>query len=349
MSEEHEAHKEHHEHREERKLELPRRKRKNMFWMVVSGVLFGLLIISMFTSGFTSLSQGQVSGQQAGEKAVKYINEVLLQGKMTATLGDVKDVGDLYNAKISLSGQIFDSYITKDGRLLFPQAVDLTKAAEPATGNNNGATQAKSCEDMPKQDKPTVEIFYMAYCPYGVQAVKGLYPVAKLFGDKVDIQPHFVIYENYQGGSANYCLNNGKLCSMHGVEELKEDIRQACIYKYQKDKFWDYTNCAMTECTLNNINTCWETCADKNNVDKAKVKDCADKEGISLMEAEKALNAKKNVEGSPTIFVNNVPYEGGRAPDQFKENICCGFKTKPSECTQALASGTSPAAGSCAT
>lgn len=345
MAEEHE-HKEHHEsreHKEEHRLEMPRKNKKNDFWMIASGILFLLLIVSMFTNGFASLFKSELSGQEAGDKAIKYVNEVLLRGTMDASIGDIKDVGDLYNMKLNIAGQVFDSYITKDGRLLFPQAVDLNE--EPET--LNGETTATSCEDMPKADKPTVEVYYMSYCPYGVQAMNGMYPVAKLFGDKVDIQPHFVIYENYAGGGSDYCIDNGNICSMHGIEELNEDIRQACIYKYQKDKFWDYTNCAMTECSLNNIKTCWETCADKNNVDKAKVSECFANEGVALMEAEKKLNEEKDVSGSPTIFVNGADYVGGRAPDQFKENICCGFNTEPDECEQQLSTAGATAAGSC--
>jgi hypothetical protein len=350
MAEEHE-HKEHHEHKEEHKLELPRRKRRNNFWTIAAGVLFALLIISMFTNGFTTFTgggtsvRGQIPAKDAGDKAIKYVNTVLLQGQMTGTLGEVTDVGDLYNAKLTIGGQVFDSYITKDGRLLFPQAIDLNKEAANTTTTPPAATA--SCEDMTKTDKPVVEVFYMSYCPYGVQAIKGMYPVAKAFGDKLDIQPHFVIYENYQGGGPNYCIDNGNICSMHGIDELNEDIRQACIYRDQKDKFWDYTNCAMTDCTLQTIKTCWETCADKFKVDKTKVNDCLTKDGVALMTAEKKLNAQKGVEGSPTIFVNGNAYEGGRAPDQYKDNICCGFKTKPAECSQTLGTGAAATTGSC--
>ena len=39
---------------------------------------------------------------------------------------------------------------------------------------------------VPKSDKPLVELFVMAYCPYGTQAEKGLIPVIELLGDKID-------------------------------------------------------------------------------------------------------------------------------------------------------------------
>lgn len=352
MAEEHE-HKEHHEHKEEHKeehkLELPRRRRKNQFWMIASAVLFALLIISMFTSGFTSLFKGggtQLSAQQAGENAINYINDVLLQGQSNATLGAVTDAGNgLYNAKLNVGGQIFDAYITKDGKLLFPQAIDLTTT--PTTTTPTTTQTTTSCADITQTDKPVVQVFYMAFCPYGIQAMTGMYPVAKLFGDKVDIQPHYVIYEDYQGGSADYCANNGTICSMHGINELNEDMRQACIYKYQTDKFWDYTNCVMTTCSVSNVATCWETCADKYSVDKTQLNDCVTNEGADLMTAEKQLDAQKGVEGSPTIFINGADYSGGRAPDNFKTIICCGFNTQPSECNQNLTTGTTAASGNC--
>lgn len=346
MSEEHE-HKPEHEHKSETKHEISSKKKKNMFWTITSGILFALLILSVFTNGFTTLSGkvgsgNDVGSKEASDKTIKYVNEALLQGRMTATVSSIKDVGNLYNVKLNIGGQPVDSYITKDARLFFPQAFDLTKDVASAP-----AQAATSCEDMTKLDKPKVDVFYMSYCPYGVQAMKGMYPVAKLFGDKVDITPHFVVYGDYRGGSAEYCLDNGKLCSMHGVEELNEDIRQACIYKYQKPKFWEYVNCAMTDCSLSNIKTCWETCADKTGVDKKKVNECYDSEGIKLMEAEKKLNTEKDVSGSPTIFVNDEPYEGGRAPDQFKTNICCGFNNEPTECAQSLSTTGATTAGNC--
>lgn len=262
---------------------------------------------------------------------------------MNGTVSDVKDVGDLYNAKLTISGQVFDSYITKDGRLLFPQAIDLNKAATTPTTQPTAAT----CDTTPKTDKPTVQVFYMAFCPYGIQAIEGMAPVAKLLGDKVDIQPHYVIYPNYQGGSADYCMDNGNICSMHGIQELHEDIRQVCVYRDQKDKFWDYTTCVMTDCSVSNVDTCWTTCATKTGIDQTKINDCFTKDGIALMTAEKQLNTDKGVEGSPTIFINGADYSGGRAPDDFKTGVCCGFNTKPSECSQTLTTGAATATGSC--
>jgi len=187
----------------------------------------------------------------------------------------------------------------------------------------------------------------MSFCPYGIQAMKAVGPVANLLGDKAEIEPHFVIYENYAGGGPNYCVENGQLCSMHGIKELNEDIRQACIWKYENDKFWDYTMCVMNDCSLNNIDTCWETCADKAGVDKSRIKECQTDEGVDLMAAEKNLNKKYSVSGSPTMFLNEKPYSGRRTSEDIKNYICCSFKDKPEECNTSLSSSAATTSGGC--
>ncbi len=208
-------------------------------------------------------------------------------------------------------------------------------------------SKSLACEGVAKLDKPNFKLFYMSYCPYGQQAFKSVAQVAELFGNKVEIEPHFVIYENYRGGGDDYCIGDGKLCSMHGIAELNENIREACVYKYDKNKFWDYTLCIMNSCQLSNVGECWETCADEYSIDKDKINTCLDEEGISLMTAERTLDAKYGATGSPTLILNEEKYTGGRAAEDMKTSICCGFKDVPSECSESLADTASQATGSC--
>ena len=203
------------------------------------------------------------------------------------------------------------------------------------------------CERIPKRDKPNFKIFYMSYCPFGIQTMKGFSEVAKLFGDKIEFEPHFVIYENYRGGGADYCIANGSICSMHGIEELNEDIRQACVWKYEKDKFWDYTMCVMNECSLSNIETCWRRCADKVNLNRDKIINCFKDEGATLMEKEKELNREYGVSGSPTMFINDERYRWERTPETFKQYVCCGFNSPPEECKESLSTISTAPAGTC--
>ncbi|MCG2717991.1 MAG: GILT family protein [Nanoarchaeota archaeon] len=333
-----------------RKEKIHMRLKRRYSWKLLSIVLFTLLIASMFTGGFGDFFKPTAKGLDAtAEETLSYINDNILQGQSIATLESVEETDFLYKMTLGISGQEFDSYVSKDGKILCPTAVDLTETPETVTPNTQSpaVTGAAICDNTPKAAKPKVALYYMSYCPYGVQAIQGIAPAIKLLGDSVDFEPHYVIYSNYRGGGPDYCIDDGQLCSMHGIAELNEDIRQACVWKYQNDKFWDYTLCTMDECNLGDIETCWKTCAEKNGVDIDATTTCQTDEGVTLMRAEKALNEKNSVSGSPMIFINDAKYSGGRAAESFKQGICCGFETEPEECDTTLGAATQAATGNC--
>ncbi len=297
-----------------------------------------LLVILAFVSGMVAIggtvATPALSKEAAASKAIDYINTNLLQGQTTATLTSVSESDGLYQISLSISGRTYPSYITKDGKLLFPTVVDMSGQAATTTATNQPAANFAA----PKSEKPNVKMFVMSFCPYGQQAETGLAPVHALLGDKITIEPHFVIYGDYQGGSPQYCISNGTLCSMHGLGEVHEDIRQMCVYKtFGADVFWKYVGKINSDCTAGNIDSCWETVA-KNTagIDLKRLNDCYLNEGLGLARAEKALDEKYGVQGSPTIFVNDVQYNGDRSADAFKQAVCSGFATAPAECAQTV-------------
>lgn len=196
-------------------------------------------------------------------------------------------------------------------------------------------------------NKPQIDFFVMSYCPYGNQAEEGIEPVYQLLKDKAIFNPRYVIYSNYQGGGSNYCLDNGNLCSMHGIQELNQDVRELCVNKYMGISKWFEFALAMNKgCTSQNADTCWEAVATTLKLDIAKIKTCEKDEAVALLTAEKALGDKLKVSGSPTIFIDGDSYSGGRTPEEIKTALCAKFDTKPSECSTALAG---PAAAAAAT
>ncbi len=322
--------------------------KKSSLFLTTTLILLVLLMISILTQGFGLTTCATASS----DNTLLYLYP---QGCKTC---DISNFDDILN-KISSESASYEANFVRSPLVLFPKenqiflvdASDKSSLAKDLcslTADEDLCSLSKQllCEGVAKTDKPNVKLFYMSYCPFGQQAFKSLAQVAALFGDKVDIEPHFVIYENYQGGSSDYCLDNGKICSMHGIKELNEDIREACVYKYDQDKFWNYAVCVMNSCSLQEVDSCWETCADKYSIDKNKIKSCFEEEGITLMRAEKQLDQKYGATGSPTIILNEESYTGGRSPEDFKQAICCGFNTPPEECAEEL-SQTASASGSC--
>ena len=187
--------------------------------------------------------------------------------------------------------------------------------------------------EIPKNEKTNFKFFVMSYCPYANQVEAYLKDVYAELGDKADWEPHYVIYSNYSNGGPDYCIENGLYCSMHGIQELNEDLRELCIWKYEThDKFFDFVTDVNTACTSSNVDTCWEAVASNYGIDTERIKQCQNEEGTALAEAEYELGQKYKVVASPTILINEVEYSGIRSVEAYKAAICSGFISPPPEC-----------------
>lgn len=314
------------------KIKVP----KINFWMISTLVLLVISLILLVRPGVLGTGpSGAVvlSANDAANKAIDYINKNLVQsGQATfVSVGDFTSY--LYKVTTNYQGSDIDIYVSKDGQLLFVSSpLDMTKTSNTTT------TQAPSFNPN-KTEIPNVKFFVMSFCPYGNQAEEGLGPALRLLGSKVTWEPHYVIYSNYGSGYPDYCLDkDNKYCSMHGIQELNQDVRELCVYKYAKDKWWDFVDAVNANCTAQNVDTCWIPIATKVGLDVKKIQDCQANEATTLLAAEVALSEQYGVQGSPSVFVNDAQYNGGRTPDAYKQAICSAFVTAPSECSQTLSS-----------
>ena len=101
-------------------------------------ILMAVAIVFVLITGIIVLMNLGPSDQTIAKSSVDYINKNLLQGQATATLGDISRDNGLVKFQITVSGQTFDSYATKDGKLFFPQGFNLKEpynpTPTPATG-----------------------------------------------------------------------------------------------------------------------------------------------------------------------------------------------------------------------
>ncbi len=294
-------------------------------------------------------STATISKTELASKVENYLNGMLSSRGMNAKVSSVNEGKYFMNLTVDvLKGgkpvQQAPVYTTKDGKIIiFGQMMDMSKPLPTPP-----ATPTPKPQKMKKSDVPIVDMYVMAFCPYGRQAESGLGPAIQLLNNSVNFTPHYVIYSGYQGGSDQFCMANGTLCSMHGVQEVHEDARQLCIWEYQKDKWWNYVNEYNKECTSpQQADSCWKGVAEKVGVDTTKVENCFDNEAIDLLKNEYALNQKYGVQGSPTVFINGVMYRGGRGASDYQKAICSAFNTEPAECNQTLSGNAAPASGHC--
>src|SRR3989344_634860 len=98
-------------------------------WKALTGIMVILLLFSIFTDGFqfskdqSSPMEGELSLDEAKIKALDFVNHFLLKPPFTANLVSSQEEDGLYKLTLSVAGDIVDSYMTKDGKLFFPQGL----------------------------------------------------------------------------------------------------------------------------------------------------------------------------------------------------------------------------------
>ena len=197
---------------------------------------------------------------------------------------------------------------------------------------------------LQKTSKPSVELYVMSFCPFGVQAEDAMKPVVELLGNTTDISVRFIV--NVFGNTTD------SVDSLHGPTEAEEDLRQICIMNnYDQTTYWNYVseinkNCKSIYSDRAALDTCWKAAANKTGIDAVDVAQCANSSyAIDLLKQDEAATGAYGVSGSPTFVINGVVVNPDRSPDGIKTAICDAFTTKPAECGTQLSAASSVSAG----
>jgi thiol-disulfide isomerase/thioredoxin len=143
--------------------------------IVIAGLLVaGAVYINQAKDKVEKEIPGILTSQQAAEKAINYINTNLLASGTAASLLNVSEVNGIYKFQIKVANQQYDSYVTKDGKLLFTeQGIDLDKEKnnppeevvkqKVTTIGNFSVSQDEVCKE---NEKPIVYFFGSNGCPH---------------------------------------------------------------------------------------------------------------------------------------------------------------------------------------
>ncbi|MYC76573.1 hypothetical protein F4X10_12485 [Candidatus Poribacteria bacterium] len=153
-----------------------------------------------------------------------------------------------------------------------------------------------------RMGKPTVELFVMSYCPFGVQAEEKIIPIVKRFGDKIDFKLRFIAHEKETPSPKDIT----PFTSLHGYPEVAESIRQLLIAQEFPDQYLDYILCRGKK-----LDKGWEQCAEKLGIDVAKIQRLFDTPEVSeqLFRENIKRAAELGINASPTILVDNHQFQ----------------------------------------
>ena len=150
------------------------KKSKILVYSLIIIIVVGVLIGGGFYIFKKQHKMKVISIKEASEKAVNYINKDLLQGRTTVTLKNAEEESGVYKISLDIRGRKYDSYVSKDGKLFFPQAFDLnsnlsTTGQKPKNQNkkftidNFLVSKDKICRE---NGKPIIYFFGSKSCPH---------------------------------------------------------------------------------------------------------------------------------------------------------------------------------------
>ena len=148
-----------------------------------------------------------------------------------------------------------------------------------------------------RMGKPTLELFVMSYCPFGVQAEEKIIPIVKKFGDAIDFKLQFIAQEKEKPSPQDI----SPFTSLHGYPEVAENIRQLLVAQEYPDRYLDYILCRGKK-----LDKSWEDCAQKLGIDVAKIQALFDAPEAAQRFRENFARAEAlGIKASPTILVDN--------------------------------------------
>jgi len=284
-------------------------------WMVSTVVLFVLAVVLIINGSSLGFVGQPITAAEAGEVLLNLYEDSGAQG---LELDSVQEVSGVYQVNFMYQGSSLPVYITKDGK--------FAGSLSPTVLDGSDSQSEAEPEQIPKSDKPEVELFIMSYCPYGTQAEKGILPVVALLGDKIDFKLRAVHYV------------------LHGDKEDLENKRQICIREEQgQDILNKYLVCILNSTDPQNPADV-DVCADETGVNSAKLQSCMTDKVEDYFAADSALSQGYGVQGSPTLVINGVISSAGRSPSSYLAGICNAFNEAPEECLEELSSS-GPSAG----
>jgi len=290
-----------------------------------------IVLLVFLLAGTLKLSSSNkiIGPKEAGNKVLDMVNKYYIPDKSAKLSGNPIAESGLYKVTLSIRNNPEVFYLTQDGKsLIFPNGiVDIAKFQAEA------AKQQQIIEkEIPKTRKPTVELFIMSLCPYGVKAEKEILPVIKDFGDKIDFKIKFIV--NVRGDSIE------QIGSLHGTDEVKENLRQAAIMRDYPDKFSAYIDkisekSCVISCGEIKLDDYWQKTAGELGMDTDKISSFVfGQDSINLLKENENDAKKYNVDASPTLVINGIKSraisQGAQAVEQV---ICLAFTDLPKQCS----------------
>ena len=283
--------------------------RKISIWKISAALLAVLFIISLVTKGFTGFASS--SPQKTTEKTVEFIKNNFMQPGVDISIVSAEEEKGLYKSKIAIDGQLVDLYITKDGTLFFPQAIDTTKDIPFSGGTQPPSSTTPievSVDDDPVKGEENAPITIVEFsdfqCPFCERFFKETLP---------QIEKEYI-----ETGKVKLVYRDFPLREIHSDAQKAAEAAECAD---EQGKFWEYHNMLFENQEALKIADLKEY-AVTLKLDTQEFNNCLDKsEKAEEVNADSKEGESYGVTGTPAFFINGILVSGARPFEDFQAII----------------------------
>ena len=162
---------------------------------------------ALIAGAFVYINQeggGALSPQEAAEKAIAFINQTI-EEDVTASLVSITDEGEIYKIRLKIQDTEYDSFITKDGKFVFPYGFNLEEQTQEETPVETETPSYTNLDDFAKCLTERGMKFYGSQnCDWCVQE-------KELFGNSMEFINYIECLDEATGGLTAACEAEGIL------------------------------------------------------------------------------------------------------------------------------------------
>ena len=189
--------------------------------------LVGSVVYLIQNTGLKAIRR--IPAQEAANKALVYINENIKERQLTATLIGVSEDKEkgLYKLNLKIGEQELESFISFDGKTLFPNAINLEAVA--AAEVEGGFIKLADQEVCKENGKPIIYYFGSPSCPHCVWEYPIIKEAVAKFGDKISFHDNMneitdnEVFAKYSNGSVPTIVLGCRYYRVGSGEGIGED------------------------------------------------------------------------------------------------------------------------------
>ncbi|CAD8100124.1 unnamed protein product [Paramecium primaurelia] len=201
--------------------------------------------------------------------------------------------------------------------------------------------------DFFQTDKVKYEYWFSSMDQKSYKFLRQFYTFHMQMKDSLEFTPHYTLGRCAQCAKSGFdkrdslCLSGGRYCAadpdgdgpLDGQDAVREVVRQICIFKEDKIKWWNYVIKYSQQCLGSSIsiaNLCYQYVLELVNIDQKKIEKCYNDsfsnqndelhENI-LLAQEYKKHEELQIRVWPLLYINDIKYKGSLTVSGYKSNF----------------------------